>query len=170
MASNKKPAVAKKDITVAPATDEQEAAMIDAAAEGLPVPEPEVQVQEVQEEAAEVAEVETQEPAEKPSLVVRAGTDTHFIPKHINIPGVQDAPVGPMVLKKKIKKNTTNPSELAFPTDRWGLTKDVKAALVSMTARICGSPEKYELAKETLDTLLAYLDARYEFDKAARGA
>lgn len=149
MASNKKPAVAKKDITVAPATNEQEAAMIDA--------------------AAEVAEVETQEPAEKPSLVVRAGTDTHFIPKHINIPGVQDAPEGPMVLKKKFKKNTTNPSELAFPTDRWGLTKDAKAALIAMTARICGSPEKYTLAKETLDTLLAYLDARYEFDKAARG-
>ena len=147
MASNKKPAVAKKDSTVAPATNEQGAAMIDAA-----------------------AEVETQEPAEKPSLVVRAGTATHFIPKHINIPGVQDAPEGPMVLKKKFKKNTTNPSELAFPTDRWGLTKDVKAALVAMTARICGSPEKYELAKETLDTLLDYLDARYEFDKAARGA
>ena len=133
-----------------------------------PVPEPAATEQEVQE--VQEAEAETQEPAEKPSLVVRAGTDTHFIPMHVNIPGVQDAPEGPMMLKKKFKKNTTNPSELAFPTDRWGLTKDVKAALVAMTARICGSPEKYELAKETLDTLLAYLDARYEFDKAARGA
>ena len=141
----------KKDATTATVTDEQDVAMLAATDSAEP-------------------EVQTEQSADKPSMIVRSGTDTHFIPKHVNIPGVQDAPEGPMRIKKEFKKNTTNPSELAFPTDRWGLTKDVKAALVAMTARICGSPEKYELAKETLDTLLAYLDARYEFDKAARGA
>ena len=160
MAKNKRKATAaakpKKDVTVAPATAEQEVAMLEAAAEGLPVPVPEPEVQT--------------DLADKPSMIVRPGTDTHFIPKHVNIPGVQDAPEGPMRIKKEFKKNTTNPSELQFPTDRWGLTKDVKASIVAMTARICGSPEKYELAKETLDTLLAYLEARYELDKAARGA
>ena len=135
------------------------AAMIDAATEGLAVPEPEVQEVQDEQEAAQ----------DKPSMIVRAGTDTHFIPKHVNIPGVQDAPEGPMRIKKEFKKNTTNPSELAFPTDRWGLTKDVKASIVAMTARICGSPEKYALAKETLETLLGYLDARYELDKTSRG-
>ena len=129
---------------------------MDAAAEGLPVPEPEVTVDTNKEETA-------------PGFTVKAGTETYFNPSHINIPGVRNAPEGPMILRKETKIKTTNPSELAFPTDRWGLTRDVKAGIIAMSARICGSPEKYELAKETLETLLGYLEARYELDKAARG-
>ena len=160
MANKKLPVAVKADVhneVKDEVVQETQVEVVDSASEGLAVPEPEVPADET---AAATVE---------PSFTVKAGTETYFHPSHINIPGVQDAPEGPMILRKETKVKTTNPSELAFPTDRWGLTRDVKAGIIAMSARICGSPEKYALAKETLETLLGYLEARYELDKTLRG-
>lgn len=57
---------------------------------------------------------------------------------------------------------------LAFPTDKWGVTKDVKKSMVSMASRIGGDAQKYALAKATLEILMSHMDQKFEADKAYR--
>lgn len=61
-----------------------------------------------------------------------------------------------------------NARYLSFPTDKWGVTKDVKKAMVSMASRIGGDPSKYKLAVQTLDILREHMDMKFDADKAYR--
>lgn len=62
------------------------------------------------------------------------------------------------------------PQAIIWPTDIWGLTKDLKAALTSLSSRLAGSPDKKALFDETLKAGLAYLEVKYEADRSAREA
>lgn len=53
---------------------------------------------------------------------------------------------------------------LVFPTDKWGLTTDLKAASRHLSGRICGSEDKYQLVIDTLNLLIRHIDARYQED------
>lgn len=70
------------------------------------------------------------------------------------------------VLDAAGKKITANASELVFPTDVWGLTSQMKASILNVAGRVCGSDDKYQLAQETLVVLQEYLRVRYMDDKA----
>jgi len=59
-------------------------------------------------------------------------------------------------------------SDIVFPTDRFGLTKDMKKAMISMASRIAGSQEKMDLAQETLDLLVDFLHKKFAADAAYR--
>ena len=66
-----------------------------------------------------------------------------------------------------------NPAYLKFPADRWGLTKDLKRAIISTASRIAGDEEKMALVKETLKIALTHMNTKFERDaeyKAARKA
>lgn len=63
-----------------------------------------------------------------------------------------------------------NPAMLGFPTDKFGLTKDLKKAVIAIATRLCGDPEKLETYKETLDLLNKHVLARYTKAKAERDA
>lgn len=64
---------------------------------------------------------------------------------------------------------SANPAFLTWPTDRWGLTKDFKAAVVAMASRINGSEDKKAVVDEAIRIALGHLEARYAQDSAKRG-
>lgn len=97
---------------------------------------------------------------------VTAETQAQFI----NIPGVTPAPAEAPKMRITVQGAAHNPAALEFPTDKWGLTRDVKMSMIQMSARVCGSEEKYKLAMETLGILTQYLTDRYTKDNADRNA
>jgi len=59
-----------------------------------------------------------------------------------------------------------NPAFLHFPTDVYGLTSELKTAMLSAASRVNGQPDKLALVKETLKVLIGHLHARYAVDNA----
>lgn len=57
-----------------------------------------------------------------------------------------------------------------FPTDRWGLTKDLKAACIALASRINGSEDKMSLVQETLRVCVGHIQMKYESDLAIKEA
>jgi hypothetical protein len=64
---------------------------------------------------------------------------------------------------------SANAALLSFPTDKWGLTKDVKKAIIHMASRIAGDPGKKALADATLKILLEHLELKVQADAQYRG-
>lgn len=64
----------------------------------------------------------------------------------------------------------SNPRYLKFPADKWGLTKDLKSALISVASRTAGDERKMAVVQETLRVGLAHLDMKFQRDKAAKDA
>lgn len=56
---------------------------------------------------------------------------------------------------------SSNSSQLIFPTDKWGLTRDIKKAMILAASRIAGHPDKKELFDEILSVLLKHVDAKH---------
>lgn len=54
-----------------------------------------------------------------------------------------------------------NPANLNFPTDRFGLTKDVKKDFKIMVRRMHGDPDKWDVYIETMKVLTKHAKARY---------
>lgn len=71
-------------------------------------------------------------------------------------------------MAKPSKPIGTNPSVLNWPTDRWGLTKDLKQALILLSSRLAGHPDKKELFDETLRVGLEFLEAKFKQDTLLR--
>lgn len=63
-----------------------------------------------------------------------------------------------------------NPTFLEWPTDVWGLTKDLKKAVVALANRVKGQPDKKALVEATLEVALAHIEARYTHDSKLREA
>lgn len=72
--------------------------------------------------------------------------------------------------KKPTRANTqrvsANPALLPFPADRWGVSRDIRRAMISTSSRIAGDTNKYELVKEVLEILIKHMEAKYEADRA----
>lgn len=62
----------------------------------------------------------------------------------------------------------TNPALLVFPTDRYGLTAEVKAAILKSVSRIAGDPVKSKLFDDTMRILLQHKKARFKRDSEYR--
>lgn len=58
-------------------------------------------------------------------------------------------------------KKFVNSSFLVFPTDIYGLTKDLKKAIIASASRINGHEDKYKLFHDTLAVGLKHIEARY---------
>lgn len=63
-----------------------------------------------------------------------------------------------------------NPTYLQFPTDKWGLTKDLKAAMIAVASRIAGSDDKKVLFDEVLRIAVGHVNAKFAADKIKRDA
>jgi hypothetical protein len=72
------------------------------------------------------------------------------------------------VARERVKDTvpSSNPATLTFPTDRYGMTKDVKKTFVTMVSRIAGDPAKRKLVDDTMAVLLEHLELRYTSDVA----
>lgn len=62
----------------------------------------------------------------------------------------------------------SNPALINWPTDIWGITKDVKKAIVAATARVNGQADKKAVLDSVLRIALAHLEARFEADSTLR--
>jgi len=63
-----------------------------------------------------------------------------------------------------------NPTFVKFPTDRWGLTKDLKAALIAVASRMVGAEDKKALVDEVLRVGVGHIEAKYALDNQKRMA
>jgi hypothetical protein len=63
-----------------------------------------------------------------------------------------------------------NAMKLTWPSDPWGLTKDLKGAFTSLASRIAGDEAKKALVDEVLKVGLGHLQAKFEHDNALRKA
>lgn len=70
--------------------------------------------------------------------------------------------------KKEAVDHAANASALTFPTDRFGITKDVKKALIVAASRIAGDDRKLELVQEVLAIMSKHIVAKHKADKRYR--
>lgn len=70
--------------------------------------------------------------------------------------------------KRVTRAPGANPALLDFPTDRWGITKDIKTAITRAASRIAGDEGKKALVDEVLRILVLHLNAKYKQDHAYR--
>lgn len=68
--------------------------------------------------------------------------------------------------RKQITAVGTNAALIAFPTDKWGVTKDLKKTIISLASRVAGDVEKKKLVDETLALLVEHLNIKFEADNA----
>lgn len=86
-----------------------------------------------------------------------------------------DGSVQRVVKKKPVKMNLVkpkrmetpgtdpaNPSNLVFPTDRFGLTTEIRKAVISATRKVGGDKDKVALIEETLRVLRGHVQATYK--------
>lgn len=58
----------------------------------------------------------------------------------------------------------TNPALLDFPQDQWGFTSELKKAVLKAASTVNAQPDKQKLLIDTLELLLAHVDARFSTD------
>jgi hypothetical protein len=59
---------------------------------------------------------------------------------------------------------SANPALLAFPTDRYGITKDIRKAMISTASRIAGDANKKDLVLQVMKILLEHIELKFVAD------
>lgn len=72
------------------------------------------------------------------------------------------------VTKQKKHAISGNPALLVFPTDRYGVTKDIKTAMIRAASRIAGDTAKKALVLEVVDILLKHIEHKFVADNDYR--
>lgn len=186
-----KPAEVQEELTLEealdlPAAEDTVAAEVEPELEeGDYLPEAEA-TEEVVEEAAEEETAETEEQVEEtaPEAPAKEESKGELVLDDTGAPLFKRlAPTRPdngVTKKERMKpsykavtKQTaheigTNAALLSFPTDRFGITKDIKKALTSAASRIAGDDSKLALVQEVLDILSKHIVAKHKADKAYR--
>lgn len=70
--------------------------------------------------------------------------------------------------KKDDLTQFVNPTTLSFPTDVYGMTKDLRKDMLTISSRIKGDEAKLQLLKDTLSLCMKHVMARFAEEKAAR--
>lgn len=74
------------------------------------------------------------------------------------------------IVLKAVPDVSPNPAQVDWPTDPWGLTKDLRDAITRLGSRIAGHVDKKELVNQTLVIALAHLEVKFEQDADALNA
>lgn len=64
----------------------------------------------------------------------------------------------------------SNPNDLVFPPDQYGITGDLKKEFLRVVGRVGGDDEKLKTVNETLKVLLKHKDARHKDMKQFKGS
>ena len=72
------------------------------------------------------------------------------------------------VTKQKDRAVTSNGSLIRFPSDRFGVTKDIKRAVLHAASRIAGNKEKKELVLTAIDMLVEHVNLKFDADVSYR--
>ncbi|QOE32113.1 hypothetical protein CPT_Palo_054 [Rhizobium phage Palo] len=67
-----------------------------------------------------------------------------------------------------VENVSANPAQIVWPTDTWGITSDLRKALMRAAGSVQGVPEKHELFVATLMVGLAHIKARRDRDVGNR--
>lgn len=129
--------------------------------------EPEVQAEAVKPEAVAEVKVENEirnDSFDRPAFRRMNPTRTELV-----VEKKRPTPVRKSPTPTRGTALSANAALLAFPTDKWGLTKDVKKAITHMASRIAGDPGKKALADATLKILLEHLELKVQADAEYRG-
>lgn len=129
--------------------------------------EPEVQAEDVEPEAVAEVKVENEirnDSFDRPAFRRMNPTRTELV-----VEKKRPTPVRKSPTPARGTALSANAALLAFPTDKWGLTKDVKKAITHMASRIAGDPGKKALADATLKILLEHLELKVQADAEYRG-
>jgi len=95
--------------------------------------------------------------------------------KNLNPPQAPQKPVqAPKVVEAATLPATVAPAPalvvpanaalIEWPTDVWGLTKDLKKAVVFLASRIGGHADKKELADRTIAIALAHIESKFDVE------
>jgi hypothetical protein len=63
-----------------------------------------------------------------------------------------------------------NPAQIPWPSDKWGLTKDFRAAVAALGQRTGGQADKRALVEAHMEIALLYLTAKYAAEQSALAA
>lgn len=124
--------------------------VVDAPVEADPQPEPEAQVDEAPVEVAPSSGYRRMEPTY---------ADNRIHKKAVTKPTTKKAK------RLMVREVGSNPATLFFPTDKWGVTKDLKKAFIALASRVAGDASKKALVDETLKVLVTHLNVKFESDK-----
>lgn len=87
------------------------------------------------------------------------------------------APVAPVIKHAqksapvvKADRANTNPMAIAWPTDKWGFTRDLRKAITVTASRLAGDADKMQVLQKTLELGAAFIAAKYQEDAARRAA
>lgn len=140
--------------------------------------EPEVQEEEIVEEA--VSDVTSPAVEDKPKQAGEVVTNDMGLPMFKRMaPTYEDKGNAPKQRQKPSYKArdkqsandvSANAALLTFPNDRFGITKDIKKALTQAASRIAGDASKKELVVEVVGILMKHIELKYKADKAYRAA
>lgn len=130
-------------------------------------PTPIETVETVAQEATPVEGVEATAPAKKSAI---ANAFRKMAP-NINV-----APIGKVRAKPEYKavdkqkgyEVSGNASLMTFPTDRYGITKDIKKAMIATASRIAGDQAKKDLVLEVVTMLTKHIEIKFAADQAYR--
>ena len=57
-----------------------------------------------------------------------------------------------------------NPANVKWPADRWGLTTEIRKAILNSGGRVCGNADKHDILLNTLAVAIAHVQKRRKKD------
>lgn len=74
-----------------------------------------------------------------------------------------------MTKEKKLKAAmSANPTQIPWPTDKWGMTKELRKAVLMAASRLRGDADKKALLDETLNVAAEFIEVNFESSVQAR--
>lgn len=72
-----------------------------------------------------------------------------------------------MAKQAKVKMDA-NPTKIAWPTDKWGFTRELRKAVLSAASKLNGDADKKKLLDATIEVAIEFLEVNYESGKRER--
>lgn len=124
----------------------------------------------------EVIEAAVESKPEKPEIAKNdAGVPLfrRLKPKSVDVAVVKkerSRPTYKAPTKQIGREVSANAALINFPTDRYGITKDLKTAFIRTASRIAGDDNKKELVDKVLELLTLHMNIKFKADQSYRGA
>ena len=71
-------------------------------------------------------------------------------------------------MKQAKVKADANPSNIEWPTDKWGFTRELRKAVLQTASKLKGDADKKKLLDATLEVAIEFLEVNYESSQRER--
>lgn len=155
--------------------EETEEELVEEIAEETEIAEEEEE--EVVEEVEEETEIEAAPvKVETPGTIVKDEHGTpmfkRMTPTRVEAPAKKERtkPSYKAPTKQSAREVSANPALIAFPNDRYGITKDIKTAMIRAASRVAGDQAKKDLVIEVISILSKHIELKFVKDREYRKA